>query len=89
MFGSSSANESMHKSAVSFGVSNGDTKGKEAVMVVSANNPGPTFNNGEAGMLSTMVLTAGITLAGVVVPCGSMVLIIGITLESVVSPCGS
>ena len=54
--------ESMHKSAVSFGVSGGDTKGNGAVMVVSANNPRPTFNNGEAGMLSTMVLTIGITL---------------------------
>ena len=63
--------ESMHKSAVSFGVSGGDTKGKEAVMVVLANNPGPTFNNGEAGMLSTMVLTVGITVEGVISPCGS------------------
>ena len=58
-------------------------------MVVSVNNPGPTFNNGEAGMLSTMVLTAGITLAGVVSPCRSMVLIVGITLVGVVSSCGS
>ena len=55
-------------------------------MVVSTNNPGPTFNNGEAGMLSTMVLTARITLACVVSPCGSMVLIVGITLTGVVSP---
>ena len=81
--------ESMHKFAVSFGVDDGDTKGKEVVMVVSVNNTGPTFNNGEVGMLSTMVLTAGITLAIVVFPCGSMVLIIGITLAGVVSPCGS
>ena len=79
----------MHKSVVSFGVNGGDTKGKEAIMVVSANNPGPTFNNGEAGMLSTMVLTAGITLVGEVSPCGSMVLIIGITLVDIISPCGS
>ena len=79
--------ESMHKSVVSFGVGGGDTKGKEATMVVSANNPGPTFNNGEAGMLSTMVLIIGITLAGVVSPCESMVLIIGITLVGVVNPC--
>ena len=42
--------ESMHKSVVSFGVGGGDTKGKEAIMVVSTNNPGPTFNNGEASM---------------------------------------
>ena len=80
--------ETMHKSAVSFGVSDGDTKGKEAIMVVSTNNPGPTFNNGEAGMLSTMVLTTGITLAGVVSPCGSMVLIIGIMLVGAINPCG-
>ena len=79
----------MHKSVVSFGVGDDDTKGKEAIMVVSTNNAGPTFNNGEAGMLSTMVLTVGITLACVVIPCGSMVLIVGITLAGVVSPCGS
>ena len=80
--------ESMHMSAVSFGVGGGDTKGKEGIMVVSTNNPGPIFNNGEASMLSTMVLTTGITLVGAVSPCGSMVLIIGITLAGVVSPCG-
>ena len=79
----------MHKYAVSLGVSGGDTKGKEAIMVVLENNPRHTFNNGEAGMLSTMVLTSGITLAGVVSPCGSMVLIIGIKLAGAVSPCGS
>ena len=81
--------ESMHKSTVSFGVDSGDTKGKESIMVVSANNPGPTFNNGEASMLSTMVLTVGIILGCVVIPCGSMVLIVGITLAGAVSPCGS
>ena len=81
--------ESMHKSAVSFRVGGGDTKGKGVVMVVSENNPGPTFNNGEAGMLSTMVLTTGITLESVVSPCRSMVLIIKIMLVGVVSPCGS
>ena len=58
-------------------------------MVVSKNNPGPTFNNGEAGVLSTMVLTTGITLVGAVSPYGSMVLIIGIMLVGVISPCGS
>ena len=77
--------ESMHKSTVLFGVGGGDTKGKGSIMVVSANNPGPTFNNGEAGML----LTTGMTLVGVVSPCGSMVLIVGMTLVGVVSPCGS
>ena len=79
----------MHKSAVSFGVSGGDTKGKEAVIIVSANNPGPTFNNGEAGMLSTMVLATWITLEGVVSPYGSMVLIVGIMLAGTISPCRS
>ena len=58
----------MKKSAVSFGFGGGDTKGKGAIMVVSEKNPGPTFNNGEDGMLSTMVLTVGITLAGAVSP---------------------
>ena len=81
--------ESMHTFIVSLGFSGGDTKGKEAVMVVSANNPGPTFNNGEASMFSTMVLTARITLECVVIPCGSMVLIVGITLAGAFSPCGS
>ena len=81
--------ESMQKSIVSFGVSGGDTKGEEVVMVVSTNNLGPTFNNGEASMLSAMVLTAGITLAGAVIPCRSMVLIIGITLTGAISPWGS
>ena len=81
--------ESMHKFLVSLGVGGGDTKGKGAIMVVSTNNPETTFNNGEAGMLSTMVLTTGITLLYVVSPCGSMVLIVGITLVGVVSPCGS
>ena len=81
--------EMMRKSIVSFGVGGGDTKGKEAVMAVSANNLGPTFNNLEASMLSTMVLAIGITLAGAVSPCGSMLLIIGITLAGVVSLCRS
>ena len=81
--------ESMHKYVVSFGVGGGDTKGKEAVVVVLENNLGPTFNNGEDGMLSTMVLTAGITFVCVVIPCRSMVLIIGITLAGAISPYGS
>ena len=81
--------ESMHKSTVSFGVSGGDTKGKDVVMGVSANNLGPTFNNGEAGMLLTMVLTVGITFTCVVIPCRSMVLIVGITLVGAIIPCGS
>ena len=79
--------ESMRKSVVSFGVSGSDTKGKGAVMVVSTNNPGPTFNNGEVGVFSTIVLIAGATWACVVVPCGSMVVMVGITLAGVVNPC--
>ena len=59
----------MQKSTVSFGVSGGDIKGKEVIMGVLANNPGPTFNNGEAGMSLMMVLIVGITLAGAVSPC--------------------
>ena len=79
----------METYAVSFGVSGGDPKGKEAIMVVSANNTGPTFNNGEAGVLSTIVLIVGMTLACVVVPCGSMVVMVGITLAGAINPCGS
>ena len=79
--------ESMHKSAVSFGVGSGDTKGKESIMVALENKLGSTFNNGETDMLSTMVLTAGITLVGAVSPYISMVLIVGITLVGVVIPC--
>ena len=81
--------ESMHKYVVSFGVSGGDTKGKKFVMVVSKNNPGPTFNNLEAGMLSTMVLATGMKLEGAVSPCGSMVLIVGIMLVGAISHCRS
>ena len=79
----------MHKSVVSFGIGRGDTKGKGSIMVVLENNPGPTFNNGEVGMLPTMVLTIGITFTCIVIPCGSMVLIVGIMLVGAISPCGS
>ena len=58
-------------------------------MVVSANNLGPTFNGGEAGVFSTIVLIARITLACVVIPCGSIVVMVGITLAGAVNPCGS
>ena len=81
--------ETMHKSAISFCVGGGDTNGKEVVMVVSANNPGPTLNNIGDGVLSTIVLITGMTLACVVAPCGSMVVMVGITLEGVINPCGS
>ena len=78
--------ECMHNYAVSFGVNGGDTEGKGVVMVVSENNPGPTFNNGEAGVFSTMVLIARMILVCVFVPCGSMVVMFGITLPGVVNP---
>ena len=81
--------ETMHKSTVSFCVGGGDTNGKGAIMVVSVNNPGPTFNNGEACVFSTMVLIAGMTLGCVVVPCGSIVVMVGITLVGAINPCSS
>ena len=81
--------ETMHKFTISFCVSGGDTNGKGAVMVVLANNPGPTFNNGEACVFSTMVLIVGMTLACVVIPCGLIVVRVGTTLVGVVNPCGS
>ena len=81
--------ETMHKSVVSFCVSGGDTNGKGAIMVVSTKNLGPTFNNGAAGVLSTLVLILGMTLVCVGIPCGSMVVMVGITLAGVVNPCGS
>ena len=81
--------ETMHKFVVSFCVYGVDTNGKGAVIMGSVNNPGPTFNGGEAGVFSTIVLIAGMTLACVVVPCGSMVVMVGITLAGVVSPCRS
>ena len=61
----------MHKSAVSFGVSSGGTKGKEVIIVVSTNNLRPTFNNKEVDVPSMVVLIVGIMLASVVSPCRS------------------
>ena len=78
--------ETMHKSAVFFCVGGGDTNGKGAIMVGSVKNPGPTFNGGEAGVFSTTMLVAGMTLACVVATCGSIVVMVGITLEGVVNP---
>ena len=72
----------MHKSVVSFGVSSSDTKGKEAIMMVLENKPRPTFNNGEAGMWSTMVLTALITLG-----CGYPLQINGVDFRDKVGEC--
>ena len=81
--------ETMHKSVVCFCVSGGDTDRKGVIMVGSVNNPGPTFNGGEAGVFSTTVLVAGMTLACVVAPCGSMVVMVGIKLAGTVNPCRS
>ena len=63
----------MYKSTVFFCVGGGDTNGKGAVMEVLENNLGPTFNNGEAGVFSTIVLVVGMMLACVVSTCSSMV----------------
>ena len=87
--GATVLDETMHKSKVSFCVGGGDTNRKGVIMEVSANNPGPTFNNGEAGLFSSMVLIAGMTLACVVVPCGSMVVMVGITLAGAINSCRS
>ena len=58
-------------------------------MVGSVKNLEPTFNGGEAGVFSTAVLVAGMTLACVVSPCDSMVVMVGIILAGVVNRCGS
>ena len=63
--------DNMHKSIVSLGGDGGDTKGKEAVIEVSENNPGATFRMIGVVMLSTVVSIVGITLTGVVGACGS------------------
>ena len=81
--------ETMHKSAICFCVSGGDTNEKGAVMVGLVNNPVPTFNGGEAGEFSTIMLVAGMTLACVVTPCRSIIVMVGIMLAGVVNPCGS
>ena len=81
--------ETMHKSTVLFCVGGGNTNGKGAVMVGSVNNPGPTFNCGEASVFSTTVLVTGMTLACAVAPYSSVVVMVGITLAGAVNPCGS
>ena len=81
--------KTMHKSVFLFCVGGGDTNGKGAIMVGSVNNPGPTFNGGEAGVFSTTMLVAGMMLACVVATCGSMVVMVGIMLAGAVNPCGS
>ena len=80
--------ETMHKSVVCFCVSASDTNGKGVIMVGSVNNPGPTFNGGEADVFSTTVLVAGMKLACVVTTCDSMVVMVGIMLVGAVNPCG-
>ena len=81
--------ETMQNSTVVFCVGGGDTNEKGAIMVGLVNNPGPTFNGGEAGVFSTTVLVAGMMLACVVTTCRAMVVMVGIMLESLVNPCGS
>ena len=81
--------ETMHKSIVFFCVGGGNTNEKGAIMVGLVNNPGPTFNGGEAGLFSTIVLVARMTLACAVAPCGSVVVMVEITLVGVVKPCRS
>ena len=63
--------ESMHKYAVSLGGDGGDTKGKEAIIEVSANNPGPTFRM--MGLVVSLIVVSivGITLAGAIGAHGS------------------
>ena len=61
----------MHKSAVSLGEDGGDTKGKEAIIEVLENNPGPTFNMIGVAMLSIVVSTMGMELASAIGACGS------------------
>ena len=63
--------ESMHKSIVSLGVGGGETKGKVSVIEVSVNNPGPMFNNEGLVVMLMMASIVGMTLDGVVGPCGS------------------
>ena len=87
--GAAVLDETMNKSVVPFCVDGGETNGKGAIMVGSVNNPGPTFNGGEAGVFSTMVLVTGMMLACAIIPCGSMVVMVGITLVGVVNPCRS
>ena len=60
--------ESMHKFAVSLGVDGGGTKGKEAIMEVSANKPGPIGSNEGVVALSKKVSTVGMMLVGAVGP---------------------
>ena len=78
--------ETMHKFAVCFCVSGGDTNRKGAIMVGLVKNPGPTFNGGEDGVFSTILLTTGMTLACVFIPCSSMVVMVGIMLAGALNP---
>ena len=61
----------MHKSVVSLSGGGGDTKGKEAIIEVSANNPGPTFSMVGVTVLSNVVSIVGIMLVGFLGTCGS------------------
>ena len=81
--------ETMHKYAVCFCFDGGDSNRKGAIRVGSVKNPRPTFNGGEAGVFSTIVLVTGMTLACAVAPYGIMVVMVGITLAGVINPWGS
>ena len=63
--------DSMHKFVVSLGVGGGDTKGKGAIIEVSVNNPGPTFNNSGMVVLLTVVSMVGIIVIGAIGHCRS------------------
>ena len=77
--------ETMHKSTVSFCVGGGDPNRKGSILVGLENNPGPTFNGGEAGVFSTIVLIVGMTWACVFVPWGLMVVMVEITLDGAIN----
>ena len=63
--------ESMHKFVVSLGSIGGGKNGKEVVMVISRSNSVPTANNEGVVVFSKEVSKVGMTLVGVVGPCGS------------------
>ena len=61
----------MHKFVVSLDAHGGGKNGKEIIMEVSKNNRRPTSNKEGVATLSMEVSLVGMTLAGVVGPCGS------------------
>ena len=63
--------ESMKKFAVSLDAGGGGKYGKEAVMELSTNNPGPIADKEGMDASSMEVSMVGMTLSGVVGPYGS------------------